>query len=147
MSLFDESVLREIIRDEVRTVIRQEMGNKPAAAGDYVSVAEAAQIASVQGQTIRSWIRSGDLTGYKAGRVLRVRRTELEAFLAGGSPSSRTTELSPEQLADQRFQERQAQRSERTRMKKPSDPARTCAARRSPTSAHEAPDAAREAQH
>jgi len=113
MSLFNEAELREIIRDEMRTVIQQELGKKPAAAGDYVSVSEAAKIASVQGQTIRSWIRSGRLAGYKAGRVVRVRRSDLEAFLATGPVAAGDADLSPEQLADQRFRERQDQRRQR----------------------------------
>ena len=110
MSLFNEAELRDIIRDELRAVIRQELGKKPAAAGDYVSVTDAAKIASVQGQTIRSWIRSGRLVGYKAGRVVRVRRSDLEAFLAAGPAAAGNAELSPEQLADKRFRERHDQR-------------------------------------
>jgi len=113
VSLFDESALRDIIRDEVRTAIRQELGKKPVTAGDYVSVAEAANIASVQSQTIRAWIRSGKLTEYKAGRVLRVRRSELEAFLSAGPSPTTAPGLSPEDLADRRFRERQAAACER----------------------------------
>jgi excisionase family DNA binding protein len=108
VSLFDETALRDIIRDEVRTAIRQELGKKPVTAGDYVSVVEAANIASVQGQTIRAWIRSGRLTEYKAGRVLRVRRSELETFLAAAPRPATASDLSPEDLADMRFRERQA---------------------------------------
>ena len=108
MSLFNESALREIIRDEVRTAIRQELGKKPATAGEFVRVAEAAQIAAVSTQTIRVWVRAGRLTEYKAGRVLRVRRSELEAFLATDPTPNASARLSPEDLADRRFRERQA---------------------------------------
>ena len=69
MSLFNESEFREIIRDEVRMAIR-ELGKKPATAGEFVSVADAAQIASVATQTIRVWVREGRLTGYHAGLEL-----------------------------------------------------------------------------
>ena len=108
MSLFNELELREIIRDEIRSTIRQELGKKPAAAGEFVSVAEAAQIAAVSAQTIRVWVRAGRLREYKAGRVLRVRRSELEAFLGTGSTQNASARLSPEDLADRRFRERQA---------------------------------------
>ena len=108
MSLFNEAVLREIIRDEVRAAIRQELGKKPAAPGEFVSAAEAAQIASVRPQTIRVWIKTAKLRGYNAGRVLRVRRQELEDFLAAGPSPATTTDLSPEELADRRFSQRQA---------------------------------------
>jgi excisionase family DNA binding protein len=99
MSLFDESALRDIIRDELRTVIRQELGKKPAAGGDYLSVAEAAQIAAVSPQTIRAWIHARKLTQFNAGRVIRVRRPELEALMASpaGPPVSPDRELSPEE--------------------------------------------------
>jgi excisionase family DNA binding protein len=113
VSLFNETELREIIRDEIRTVIRQELGHKPAATGDYVSVAEAAQIASVSPQTIRVWTKAGKLRGYNAGRVLRVRRQELEDFLAAGPSPATTNDLSPKELADRRFRQRQAAGCER----------------------------------
>jgi excisionase family DNA binding protein len=101
MSLFNEIELRDLIRDEVRSAIRQEMGKKPAAAGEFVSVAEAAGIASVTTQTIRAWLRADRLTEYKAGRVLRVRRSELEEFLVKGATPDAATNMSPEAL-DQR---------------------------------------------
>jgi len=99
MNLFNEDALREIIRDELRSVIRQELGQKPAAAGDYVSAAEAAQIAAVSPQTIRAWIRQGKLKQFNAGRVIRVRRLELGALMASpaGTPVSPDRELSPEE--------------------------------------------------
>jgi excisionase family DNA binding protein len=113
VSLFNETELRDIIRDEVRTAIRQELGKKPAAAGEFVSVTKAAQIASVSPQTIRVWMKAGKLRGYNAGRVLRVRRQELEDFLAAGPSPASTTDLSPEELADRRFRQRQAVGCER----------------------------------
>lgn len=99
MSIFDEDEFRDIIRCEVRQAIREELGKKPAAGGDYVSVAEAAQIAAVSPQTIRAWIRAGKLKQFNAGRVIRVRRPELEALMASpaGSPVSPSRELSPEE--------------------------------------------------
>jgi|GEM_PF-2416627 len=117
MSLFNETELRGIIRDEVRSAIRQELGRKPAATGDLVKVAEAAQIASVTTQTIRVWLRAGRLKEYRAGRVLRVRRSELEEFLATGPTQGGPNEVSPEALADQHFRERQAKRRQGHRTK------------------------------
>lgn len=110
MSLFNEAALREIIRDELKAVIRQELGNKPAAVGDYVSASEAARIASVQVQTIRAWMRSGKLKEYKAGRVLRVRRSELEQFLVTGPVEDDMDNATPEALAERRIRERLAER-------------------------------------
>jgi excisionase family DNA binding protein len=36
----------------------------------------------VKAQTIQRWVRRGELRGYFAGRVLRVRLDELERYLA-----------------------------------------------------------------
>jgi excisionase family DNA binding protein len=110
VSLFNEAELREIIRDEIRATIRQELGKKPAAAGEFVSVADAARIASVSAQAIRVWVRAGRLTAYRAGRVLRVKRSELEEFLAVGPTRGTPADVSPEDLADRHFRERQAKR-------------------------------------
>ena len=101
MNLFNEDALREIIRDEIRATLRQELGKKPAASGEFVSVADAAQIASVAQQTIRVWIRGGKLKRYNAGRVYRVRRTELEALLASppGNTEGLGREVTPQEEA------------------------------------------------
>lgn len=51
--------------------------------------------------TIRRWVRAGKLRGYRAGRVLRVRRDELDRMLATGrhAPSKASNDESPEELA------------------------------------------------
>jgi excisionase family DNA binding protein len=89
-----EDTLRQLIRDEVRLVVRdeiqaalaaQEQHPRTSAENDnrsYVSVAAAARLAAVNERTIRRWIGNGDLTGYRAGRVLRVCPRELESYLA-----------------------------------------------------------------
>jgi hypothetical protein len=79
------------------------------AAGDFVSVCEAARISSVSPQAIRAWMRAGRLIGYKAGRVLRVRWVEIESFLAASPSPVPTTDASPEELADRRFRQRQTE--------------------------------------
>jgi excisionase family DNA binding protein len=99
--LFDENTFRAIIRDEVRKVVVELLSHRPASAGEYAGITEASKIASVAPQTIRRWVRERRLTGYHAGRVLRVKRSELEAFLA--SPSSHEGDFSPEALAERDF--------------------------------------------
>lgn len=82
------TAFQEVIREVVREVFRQELPLliKDAAAGrgsmQYLAAGEAAKVADVAADTIRTWVRKGMLKGYYAGRVLRVRRDELEAFLA-----------------------------------------------------------------
>jgi excisionase family DNA binding protein len=89
VSLFDEDGFRALIANEVRKVIREELARGPAVgrADDYVSVREAARVASLATDTIRDWIAKGSLGRYRAGRLLRVKRAELDALLVRPSAS------------------------------------------------------------
>jgi excisionase family DNA binding protein len=84
MSLIDERALRDLIAAEVRKVVREEIarGSGATAGDDYLAVKDAARIASVATDTIRDWIKNGSLGRYHAGRVLRVKRSELHELLA-----------------------------------------------------------------
>lgn len=84
-----EAELRSLVRDEVRDVLREELqvllqdrGGIRNAAEAYLSIAKAARVADVAPGTVRAWIRSGRVESRRAGRVLRVSRTELERFMA-----------------------------------------------------------------
>lgn len=46
-----------------------------------LSISEAAEIMNVQEETVRQWVRSGKLTGVKAGRVWRIKPSSVELFL------------------------------------------------------------------
>ena len=63
MSLFDERALREIVAEELRRVLREELasGGRPANDAEYLPVAEAAARASVAPATIRVWMAQGRL--------------------------------------------------------------------------------------
>lgn len=71
-----DEVLRQTIREIVAEILA-EQGKE-----EYLSVAAAARVASVSPWTIRAWIKAGHLPGYRAGRVLRVKRIELDALMA-----------------------------------------------------------------
>jgi excisionase family DNA binding protein len=116
VSLFDEHALRTLIADEVRRAVRAELARKPPTPEDLamVSVSEAARIYSLAPQTIRTWGREGRLKLHRAGRVLRVRVSELEALLEAGPPApgdDHETQLSPEELADRDFGRRRRRRT------------------------------------
>ena len=83
MSLFDERALREIVAEELRRVLREELasGGRPANDAEYLPVAEAAARASVAPATIRVWMAQGRLGRYHAGRELRVRGSELTELM------------------------------------------------------------------
>lgn len=54
----------------------------------YLSAEQAADIAGVTPETVRKWTRLGDLRAHRAGRLLRVRLDELEAYLTRAEPES-----------------------------------------------------------
>ncbi len=85
---FDD-VLSATIRDAVREAVREEVARlvadlKPAKRVDlpsYLSAEDAAAIADVTPDTVRAWVSEGRLPRYGAGRLIRVRLDDLEAFL------------------------------------------------------------------
>ena len=79
-----EEMLQQTVRDAVREELARFAHDVPLRNGDasYLSIAKAARIADVAPGTIRAWIRAGRLTSKRAGRVLRVARSELERFMA-----------------------------------------------------------------
>ena len=50
---------------------------------DFLNLVEAGQFCRVASTTVRSWIKTGRIPGYvtPGGKVLLVRRTELEAYM------------------------------------------------------------------
>jgi hypothetical protein len=112
MSLFDERALREIVADEVRRVLREELPERGRSVSDaeFLPVVEAASRVVVAPATIRVWMAQGRLGRYRAGRELRVRITELAALMQGpansnaGNPNESTPEKEAELYLDRRRQ-------------------------------------------
>ena len=83
-----ESGLRELIAELVRDEVRRALGDAPKH-DEFLSTPAAAQVADVAQGTIRRWVREGRLEAHRAGRVVRVRRADLERVLRdGGKPTS-----------------------------------------------------------
>jgi hypothetical protein len=57
----------------------------------FYTVSESAGVARSTPQTVRRWLRSGQLTEYHAGRCLRVLADELHEFLRAGRVSTEPT--------------------------------------------------------
>lgn len=82
------------IRDELPAIIREHLARleeareavRSAASDPALSTKAAARHAGVSEPTIRSWAVSGQLRAIRAGRVIKVRRSDLDAFLARSSP-------------------------------------------------------------
>ena len=100
--LVSEADLRELVRDEVRKELRhhrEEMlealrphdtppqKNEPDS-DELLTAEEVAQALKVTPDTVRSWIQAGSLrasrpgNGTRPGRKYRVRRSDLDAFVA-----------------------------------------------------------------
>ena len=53
---------------------------------DWVSIDEAAALCGgVNPETVRGWLRAGKLKGYKIGVLWKIKRADLEAFIAASS--------------------------------------------------------------
>jgi excisionase family DNA binding protein len=91
--MIDVVALRALVEDAVRRVLAE----RPPAS-EYLSVVEAARVASVAPATIRSWVREGKLRRHGTPRVLRVRRNDLEKLMSA-APRAAIPE-SPEALAE-----------------------------------------------
>ncbi len=88
--------LRAFIADVVRSELK--LSNSKPANDEYLSTADAAHIAKVTPGTIRRWVRGKLLTKHGSSSRVRIRRDELERYLAGEVEA-----LSPEQRATRRF--------------------------------------------
>lgn len=95
-----ESDLRDLIReatklairDEVPAILREhikqlvERDERATDRGAALSTVDAAEYVGVSPATIREWVNAGQLRAQRAGRVLKVRRGDLDAFLARAAP-------------------------------------------------------------
>lgn len=87
-----DAAIRDLVRDVVRDVVREEMvalSNRCAdsetdAPSEYLSAKTAAAIVDVNEETVRVWVRRGALPAYWAGRLLRIKRADLDRFMATG---------------------------------------------------------------
>ena len=58
----------------------------------YISIQGAAELLDVDPNTVRRWIASGQITGYRVGaRLIRLDLNEIEAKLVQVIPSAATT--------------------------------------------------------
>ena len=86
------------LRAFIAEVVREEMKQLKPANDEYLSTADAARIARVTPGTVRRWVREKELTKHGKGPRVRIRRDELEQYLAGESVAA-----SPEDRARRRF--------------------------------------------
>jgi excisionase family DNA binding protein len=94
-------LLREIVHDEVRAALHDERRavHESGTSDECLSVKEAAVFAHVNPGTIRRWVDARELHALRAGRVYRIRRSDLDAFLQDGPPRAKAG-LTPQQAAE-----------------------------------------------
>ncbi len=93
--------IRRVVREEVRAALHDHgPPSEPIvlAETEYLSVAEAADLARLHHSTIRQWIKEGSLKAYRAGRVYRIRRDDLQAKLTS-KPAEPTDAMIKERVA------------------------------------------------
>ncbi len=88
------SVIAEIVRDELAKM-------KPTAPDEFMTVLAASDFASVHPGTVRRWVRDGHLDEHRAGRSLRVKRSDLERLLKDGA--KKRCDETPEAWARRKF--------------------------------------------
>lgn len=76
----------------VVTLTRDELLRAQAAPEPWLTPDQVAQLANVGVSTVLDWIRSGKLRhGRASGKVVRVRASDLDAFLCAGAESESAT--------------------------------------------------------
>jgi excisionase family DNA binding protein len=86
--------IRRIVREEIKRALRewdarvQASQSRSPAGDEYLSIAEAAKIARLHHSTIREWVKDGTLAACRAGRVFRIRRSDLDRRL-GAEPEAK----------------------------------------------------------
>jgi excisionase family DNA binding protein len=95
--------LRALVAELVEAAVARAL-DKLRQPDQYLSTRQAAELAGVAQGTIRRWIRAGRLRAAGAGRLVRVRRADVEALLrSGGTRARAAADMTPEQLAAARF--------------------------------------------
>jgi excisionase family DNA binding protein len=97
-----EHELRKLIERIVDERVAARLAELQPRNDAYLTTAEAAKLAGIHADTIRRWIREGRLAEHRAGRVVRVRRDELERLLSEGTRRD-PRDMTPEQLAVRDF--------------------------------------------
>ena len=80
--------IRALVRSEIERVVGvlTAVGGEPP--GEFLTTREASTIARTTPGTIRRWVREGRLTERRAGRQVRVLRSDLEEVLRPGRARS-----------------------------------------------------------
>jgi excisionase family DNA binding protein len=76
--------LNTLFDEKIRPLLEARSTNTTPVRNDaplYVSPAQAAKMVAVTAGTIQAWVRTKQLRGYKAGRLLRIKVEDLHEFM------------------------------------------------------------------
>lgn len=91
-----EETLRSLLREELGKLddklrgLEKRLENLRSSNDVYLTPEQAARVAGVTAPTVRSWVKAGSLNRYMAGREMRIKSSELEAYMAGHHVSAPT---------------------------------------------------------
>jgi excisionase family DNA binding protein len=88
--------LRQFIADVVRAELKL-----TAEPEEFLSTHAAAEFAKVAPGTIRRWVKHGKLREHRAGRLMRISRSDLQRLLREGRVSNDSS--TPEQIARRKY--------------------------------------------
>jgi excisionase family DNA binding protein len=80
-----EEAIKTVVSDVVRQVLREELQAlqpPPPAEQTLLNLRKASELVGVSVSKLKQWVRSGALTRYGAGRIVRISKAELLAHLA-----------------------------------------------------------------
>lgn len=85
MSVLDQAFMAAI-KDALREVVREELAKsqRPSAEPEFLTLDAAADRAACSKGTVRGWLKNGALKSYGVGRIVRIRRLELDELLTKG---------------------------------------------------------------
>jgi excisionase family DNA binding protein len=91
-----EQIIETVVERVVRRVMREEYdrtapASSSSSGAEYLTLAQAAKRMQVSKTTVREWVKAGHLKNYGVGRVVRVRRAELDELQA--APTTTTTDV------------------------------------------------------
>ena len=81
----DSGALRDIINDAVAAAYARQ--SAAAQTPEWLTLRKAARYLDCSESTVRTWVDAGDLPAHQWGRIVRVKRSDLDALLAAKAPA------------------------------------------------------------
>lgn len=82
--------LLHVLRDELPGILREMQATRPKTL--YLNATQAAEHAGVDRNTIYVWVKEGKLPALRAGSRLRIRQSDLDAFMAREAEAPKVTD-------------------------------------------------------